>query len=219
MTRQINHEDQDAMEMDLDKDESLRPEGNELSGERLLMTEYLAIPGASAKSRRKDVVSARFEPLQRPVTPSQRKAAEAGIPTINGSHPETASKDLVRPPTRSGSRPNTQESVREPTSSRPESSQSAKAKTATKTAETNLSTPVAVEYSKAFGSRPKIPRTPDPKSQKRPTSRGSISSMPPQPQFSESGPRPSSAGKSGNGSVSPRKASAGSHGRGGDVKS
>lgn len=45
-------------------------------------------------------------------------------------------------------------------------------------------------------SQSKVPRTPD--SGKRPTSRGSISGMPPpQPQYSESGPRPSSAGKSG----------------------
>lgn len=54
------------------------------------------------------------------------------------------------------------------------------------------------DYEAAFGSRPKIPRTPDPNAVKRPSSRGSISQMPPAPQFSESGPRPSSAGKSGN---------------------
>ena len=53
------------------------------------------------------------------------------------------------------------------------------------------------EYQQAFGSRPRIPRTPDPNSLKRPSSKGSITSMPPAPQFSESGPRPSSAGKSG----------------------
>jgi hypothetical protein len=58
-------------------------------------------------------------------------------------------------------------------------------------------TPGADPYKAAFGSRPKIPRTPDPNSMKRPSSRGSISQMPPAPQFSESGPRPSSAGKSG----------------------
>jgi len=57
--------------------------------------------------------------------------------------------------------------------------------------------PKNVDYQKAFGSRPKIPRTPDPNAVKRPSSRGSISQMPPAPQFSESGPRPSSAGKSG----------------------
>lgn len=69
------------------------------------------------------------------------------------------------------------------------------------------------EYKKAFGSRPRILRTPagkdgtpsnpstphprTPEGAKRPTSRGSVSSMPPLPQYSESGPRPSSAGKSG----------------------
>ena len=60
------------------------------------------------------------------------------------------------------------------------------------------------EYRNAFGTKARIPRTPDlaqssSRSQNgasRPTSRG-LGSMdpPPQPQFSESGPRPSSAGK------------------------
>lgn len=69
------------------------------------------------------------------------------------------------------------------------------------------------EYKQAFGSKPRILRTPHgregtpsnpgtphlrtPDSSRRPTSRGSVGSLPPQPQYSESGPRPSSAGKSG----------------------
>lgn len=35
-------EDQDAMELDIDKDEAFKPQDNELSGEKLLTTEYLA---------------------------------------------------------------------------------------------------------------------------------------------------------------------------------
>lgn len=45
------------------------------------------------------------------------------------------------------------------------------------------------EYESAFGSRPRIPRTPD-IGGKRPSSRET-----PQPKYSESGPRPSSAGR------------------------
>lgn len=53
----------------------------------------------------------------------------------------------------------------------------------------------ASQHSQGKLSQSKVPRTPD--SSKRPTSRGSISGLPPpQPQYSESGPRPSSAGKS-----------------------
>lgn len=198
-----DEEDQDAMEVDLDKDEVVRAEGDEQAGEKLL-AEYLLTTG-SAKPRRRntDSVMSMNGPLQRPVTPSQRKAAEMMSRSQSqvGSRPGTGIKDpTVRPPTRSGSRPNTQENPQLRSSSRPSSQKS-------QTLKGKSHDP---DYQAAFGSRPRIPRTPDPASLKRPSSRGSISTMPPAPQFSESGPRPSSAGKSGGGSISPRKASAGS---------
>lgn len=205
-----DEEDQDAMEVDLDKDEVVRAEGDEQSGEKLL-TEYATSP--KPKRRATDSAMSMHEPLQRPVTPGQRKAVEMAMgsqfmgsrPTSqSGSRPQTGSKDPnIRPPTRSGSRPGTQENQELRNSSRPASQKSVRG---------SASKP-GNEYQQAFGSRPRIPRTPDPNSLKRPSSKGSITSMPPAPQFSESGPRPSSAGKSGGGSVSPRKASAGS-GRG-----
>lgn len=54
----------------------------------------------------------RQTPLQRPVTPSSRKAAEmlSRPPSQSASRPNTGFKDpTMRPPTRSGSRPGTQE--------------------------------------------------------------------------------------------------------------
>jgi hypothetical protein len=52
-------------------------------------------------------------PLQRPVTPSSRRAVAEMLsrpPSQSASRPGTGMKDpTVRPPTRSGSRPGTQE--------------------------------------------------------------------------------------------------------------
>lgn len=60
-----------------------------------------------------DSVMSMQGPLQRPVTPSQRKAVAEMLsrpPSQSGSRPATGMKDpTVRPPTRSGSRPGTQE--------------------------------------------------------------------------------------------------------------
>ncbi|XP_060073653.1 lisH domain-containing protein ARMC9-like [Ylistrum balloti] len=228
-------EDQDAMELDLDKDEPIRPEGDELSGEQLLTTDYLAQGGVAVKPKKRhtDMVMAQQVPLQRPVTPSQRRAADSPHPSQAGSRAVSSLSQrhatpsgFDRPPTRSGSRPSTQESLaqaglRVPSrgmsrggdgeggdGQRPMSQASQKSLRP----QSKASQLSGKEYNQAFGSRPKIPRTPDvsggvpklprtPDGSKRPTSRGSISgSAPPPPQFSESGPRPSSAGKSASGS-------------------
>lgn len=201
-----DEEDQDAMEVDLDKDETVRAEGDEQSGEKLL-GEYL-IESTKPKKRHTDSTMSLNGPLQRPTTPSQRKAAEMMLghssnPSVG--RPDASMNDpIIRPPTRSGSRPGTQEN--EIRTSRPNSQKSGRLPTSSLKPK-----PGNPDYDSAFGSRPKIPRTPDPNAVKRPTSKGSISQMPPAPQYSESGPRPSSAGKSGGGgSVSPRKASASS---------
>lgn len=225
-------EDQDAMELDIDKDESFKPEDNEMSGEKLLTAEYLATKTVKPKKRHTDGVMSN-ELLQRPVTPSQRRAHEnislgtqAFTPTVNVSSRPPSESSVMRPPTRSGSRPNTQDSQRNSSRAddRPPSQRSTGSR---KSSNKQPSIADHPEYKQAFGSRPKIPRTPagiegspsnpgtpnprTPDGAKRPTSRGSVSSMPPQPQYSESGPRPSSAGKSG-GSISggSRKLSTGS---------
>ncbi|XP_054556130.1 lisH domain-containing protein ARMC9 isoform X2 [Talpa occidentalis] len=68
-----DEEDHDTMEADLDKDELIQPQLGELSGEKLLTTEYLGIMTNTGKMRRKGLASvqwSRDEPLRRPVTPS-----------------------------------------------------------------------------------------------------------------------------------------------------
>uniref|UniRef100_H0X6E6 LisH domain-containing protein ARMC9 n=2 Tax=Otolemur garnettii TaxID=30611 RepID=H0X6E6_OTOGA len=67
-----DEEDHDTMEADLDKDELIQPQLGELSGEKLLTTEYLGIMTNTGKVRRKGLVSVQWsvdEPLRRPVTP------------------------------------------------------------------------------------------------------------------------------------------------------
>ncbi|XP_030864652.1 lisH domain-containing protein ARMC9 isoform X5 [Gorilla gorilla gorilla] len=67
-----DEEDHDIMEADLDKDELIQPQLGELSGEKLLTTEYLGIMTNTGKTRRKGLTNVQWsgdEPLQRPVTP------------------------------------------------------------------------------------------------------------------------------------------------------
>ncbi|XP_036624999.1 lisH domain-containing protein ARMC9 isoform X3 [Trichosurus vulpecula] len=74
-----DEEDQDTMESDLDKDEVIQPQLGELSGEKLLTSEYLGIMTNSGKARRRALASgvqqSVDEPLQRPVTPGYHKNA------------------------------------------------------------------------------------------------------------------------------------------------
>uniref|UniRef100_A0A452EJC5 LisH domain-containing protein ARMC9 n=1 Tax=Capra hircus TaxID=9925 RepID=A0A452EJC5_CAPHI len=68
-----DEEDHDTMEADLDKDELIQPQLGELSGEKLLTTEYLGIMTNTGKARRKGTAGVQWggpEPLRRPVTPS-----------------------------------------------------------------------------------------------------------------------------------------------------
>uniref|UniRef100_A0A8W4F675 LisH domain-containing protein ARMC9 n=1 Tax=Sus scrofa TaxID=9823 RepID=A0A8W4F675_PIG len=67
-----DEEDHDTMEADLDKDELIQPQLGELSGEKLLTTEYLGIMTNTGKARRKGTAGMQWggpEPLRRPVTP------------------------------------------------------------------------------------------------------------------------------------------------------
>uniref|UniRef100_G1T834 LisH domain-containing protein ARMC9 n=1 Tax=Oryctolagus cuniculus TaxID=9986 RepID=G1T834_RABIT len=70
-------EDHDAMEADLDKDELIQPQLGELSGEKLLTTEYLGIMTHTGKARRKGPAGVQWggdEPLRRPVTPGGHRS-------------------------------------------------------------------------------------------------------------------------------------------------
>uniref|UniRef100_A0A8C6Q6N5 LisH domain-containing protein ARMC9 n=1 Tax=Nothobranchius furzeri TaxID=105023 RepID=A0A8C6Q6N5_NOTFU len=96
--------DEDLMEIDLDKEEVFQPQQRELSGESLLTTEYLGIMTNMTKVKRKSTPLPQpndDEPLQRPVTPSSYRNVRSLIPSRFNS----------RPPTRSGSRPSTTDSL------------------------------------------------------------------------------------------------------------
>ncbi|XP_075862150.1 lisH domain-containing protein ARMC9 isoform X2 [Microcebus murinus] len=77
-----DEEDHDTMEADLDKDELIQPQLGELSGEKLLTTEYLGIMTNTGKVRRKGLASVQWsvdEPLRRPVTPGGHRT---GYPVL-----------------------------------------------------------------------------------------------------------------------------------------
>ncbi|KAM5269113.1 lisH domain-containing protein ARMC9 isoform 1-T2 [Hipposideros larvatus] len=83
-----DEEDHDTMEADLDKDELIQPQLGELSGEKLLTTEYLGIMTNTGKTRRKGPPIAQWggdEPLCRPVTPGGHRN---GYPVLE-EHPAT----------------------------------------------------------------------------------------------------------------------------------
>ncbi|XP_070609909.1 lisH domain-containing protein ARMC9 [Erythrolamprus reginae] len=104
-------EDHNGMESDLDKDEVLQAQQGELSGEKLLTTEYLGIMTNTPKARKKALPSHRHsvdEPLQRPVTPGYHRAH---YPTMENEAASPSSKEIYaprcpnsRPPTRTGRR-------------------------------------------------------------------------------------------------------------------
>uniref|UniRef100_A0A4W3HZC9 LisH domain-containing protein ARMC9 n=1 Tax=Callorhinchus milii TaxID=7868 RepID=A0A4W3HZC9_CALMI len=167
-----DEDEHEAMEADLDKAEVLKPQPAELSGEKLLTTEYLGIMTNTVKARRKPMPSLHQsfdEPLQRPVTPSTHRTTCTSSPSEESKF---YSQPSSRPPTRSGSRPTTSGFFSSP-------------KTGMR----------RHDYMTAFSSRPRIPRTPE-----LITSPRKIKSSTIAPQFSQSGPqqttRPNSAGSS-----------------------
>ncbi|XP_051550406.1 lisH domain-containing protein ARMC9 isoform X2 [Myxocyprinus asiaticus] len=113
-------DDEDVMEADLDKEEVLQPQPKELTGESLLTTEYLGIMTNMVKMKRRSCPpSSRSidEPLQRPVTPSSHKNTKAGGDGVYPLSRQRCEDSLARsrfssrPPTHTGSRPSTAESV------------------------------------------------------------------------------------------------------------
>uniref|UniRef100_A0A8D2PET5 LisH domain-containing protein ARMC9 n=1 Tax=Zosterops lateralis melanops TaxID=1220523 RepID=A0A8D2PET5_ZOSLA len=75
---EYEEEDSNILEPDLDKDEVLVPQLGELSGEKLLTTEYLGIMTHTPKTKKKQfagVHQSMDEPLQRPVTPGYHRTA------------------------------------------------------------------------------------------------------------------------------------------------
>ncbi|XP_055252927.1 lisH domain-containing protein ARMC9 isoform X6 [Moschus berezovskii] len=83
-----DEEDHDTMEADLDKDELIQPQLGELSGEKLLTTEYLGIMTNTGKARRRGAAGMQWggpEPLRRPVTPGGHRT---GYPALE-DHPSS----------------------------------------------------------------------------------------------------------------------------------
>ncbi|KAM8875369.1 lisH domain-containing protein ARMC9 isoform 1-T1 [Spinachia spinachia] len=219
--------DEDLMEADLDAEEVLQPQPREPSGESLLTTEYLGIMTNLAKVKRKSTPQSQQsadEPLQRPVTPSSHRhftVADygSGGAAVEGNRDREfpfsrqkseegslpPSRYYCRPPTRSGSRPSTADSLRHSVDSEcgrlsqeseldaPFEGQSRKS-----CSQEEHNGQSASDYVPAFTSQPKTPRTPDAaQSVGAHRARG----PPLTPQFSHSEPqqssRPGSASSSG----------------------
>ncbi|KAG6931946.1 armadillo repeat containing 9 [Chelydra serpentina] len=215
-----DEEDHDTMEADLDKDEVLQPQLGELSGEKLLTTEYLGIMTHTPKVKKKlfpGVHQSIDEPLQRPVTPGYHRAAyptpENDAISPHGRDGKFQSMQNCRPPTRSGSRSSTSDFCISSASIETDSSkvfpaalrmdQHVPAVTEVLSAQSTDVVQDRVngqsyssEFSSAFTSKRRVPRTPEAQS---PSARkGKIPTI--APQFSQSGPqqtsRPSSSGSS-----------------------
>ncbi|XP_072294752.1 lisH domain-containing protein ARMC9 isoform X2 [Eucyclogobius newberryi] len=200
--------DDDEEEDDLDVDlvetgleeEILQPQPRELSGESLLTTEYLGIMTnmAKAKKQSSSAQSGDIEPLQRPVTPRLRHSNSGD--SRPGSRGGDRGQDSLppspfnsRPPTRSGSRPLTADSLHQSTDTESvRFSQDIDLDAlfeghATKGLEEQNGYSRR-QYIPAFESKSKIPRTPDGTSLQRGSSHSRVLA----PQFSHCDPQQSS---------------------------
>ncbi|XP_050819755.1 lisH domain-containing protein ARMC9 isoform X2 [Gopherus flavomarginatus] len=214
-----DEEDHDTMEADLDKDEVLQPQLGELSGEKLLTTEYLGIMTHTPKVKKKlfpGVHQSIDEPLQRPVTPGYHRTAyptpENDAISSHGRDGKFQSIHNCRPPTHSGSRSSTSDFCISSAAIETDSSKvfSAGLRTdqhvpavtevlsarSTDFVQDKVNGQSYSEFSSAFTGKRRVPRTrevqsPSPRKGKIPTIA---------PQFSQSGPqqtsRPSSSASS-----------------------
>ncbi|XP_056615194.1 lisH domain-containing protein ARMC9 isoform X2 [Triplophysa dalaica] len=206
-------DEEDVMEADLDKEEVLQPQPKELTGETLLTTEYLGIMTNMVKTKRRSCPTSQSidEPLQRPVTPSSHKNTIAGgdvvypLSTRRSEDSAAHSRFSSRPPTRTGSRPSTAESLRQTMATDSECWRSSVESGLAGSPERCIPLPDQDDanghsYRQRIGftCQPKIPRTPD-----SDAGSGGRSRLPTlAPQFSNSEPqqsnsRPGSAGGSG----------------------
>ncbi|XP_043348116.1 lisH domain-containing protein ARMC9 isoform X8 [Dermochelys coriacea] len=214
-----DEEDHHTMEADLDKDEVLQPQLGELSGEKLLTTEYLGIMTHTPKVKKKlfpGVHQSIDEPLQRPVTPSYHRAAyptpENDAISSHGRDGKFQSMQNSRPPTRSGSRSSTSDFCISSASIETDSSQvfsvglrmdqhvpevtEVLSARSTDFVQDKVNGQSYSEFSSAFIGKRRVPRTPE--GQSPSPQKGKIPTI--APQFSQSGPqqtsRPSSSGSS-----------------------
>ncbi|CAI5685143.1 unnamed protein product [Oreochromis niloticus] len=225
--------DEDLMEIDIDREEVLQPQHRELSGESLLTTEYLGILTNMTKVKRKPTPlpqPAADEPLQRPVTPSShrnisvgdyRPASRGGETSRDTEYRQKSGEGSLphsrynsRPPTRSGSRPSTVDSLRQSIDSECgrlsqeselDRQYEGRARKGCSQEDHNGHSASRNDYIPAIASKPKISRTPDTAANQNSAHRGRGLAL--APQFSQSEPQQSSqpgsassTGRGGNGS-------------------
>ncbi|XP_013129151.1 lisH domain-containing protein ARMC9 isoform X2 [Oreochromis niloticus] len=209
--------DEDLMEIDIDREEVLQPQHRELSGESLLTTEYLGILTNMTKVKRKPTPlpqPAADEPLQRPVTPSShrnisvgdyRPASRGGETSRDTEYRQKSGEGSLphsrynsRPPTRSGSRPSTVDSLRQSIDSEcgrlsQESELDRQYEGRARkgcSQEDHNGHSARNDYIPAIASKPKISRTPDTAANQNSAHRGRGLAL--APQFSQSEPQQSS---------------------------
>ncbi|NWT17834.1 ARMC9 protein, partial [Vireo altiloquus] len=210
-------EDRDVLEPDLDKDEVLLPQLGELSGEKLLTTEYLGIMTHTPKTKKKQfagIHQSLDEPLQRPVTPGYHRTAYLMQENSTNSSQDRDEKSQSSPSGSSSICGGSQSSISDLCIS-----SSSPALLSQHILQVSLdcrltihispciANPFPLSYSEfalAFTSKPKIPRTPD--GQSVSPRKGKVPTI--APQFSQSGPQqtrhPSSSGSSTRSRVSGR---------------
>ncbi|NWS24066.1 ARMC9 protein, partial [Polioptila caerulea] len=192
-------EDSDILEPDLDKDEVLLPQLGELSGEKLLTTEYLGIMTHTPRTKKKQfpgVHQSIDEPLQRPVTPSYHRTVYL-MPEIGTNSCHNRDEKLQSPPSGPSSICDGSQSSISDFCISPSCKD---ARTAGFTwlqsyyaclfphALLTLSLSSCSDFALAFTSKPKIPRTPD--GQGSSPRKGKVPAI--APQFSQSGPQQAS---------------------------
>ncbi|NWV21505.1 ARMC9 protein, partial [Origma solitaria] len=199
---EYEEEDHDILEPDLDKDEVLLPQLGELSGEKLLTTEYLGIMTHTPKTKKKQFAGVHQsidEPLQRPVTPGYHRTAYLMPENDTSSCPDRDEKLQSPPSGRSpicgGSQSSISDLCISPSCKDVLTSMHSYCAYIFLHALLTLSLSYS-EFASAFTSKPKIPRTPE--GQGTSPRKGKVPSI--APQFSQSGPQqkshPSSSGSS-----------------------
>uniref|UniRef100_A0A8C5J7S4 LisH domain-containing protein ARMC9 n=1 Tax=Junco hyemalis TaxID=40217 RepID=A0A8C5J7S4_JUNHY len=215
---EYEEEDNDILEPDLDKDEVLLPQLGELSGEKLLTTEYLGIMTHTPKTKKKQFAGVHQsidEPLQRPVTPGYHRPAylmpENGSSSCHDRDEKLQSPASGASSTCGGRQSSISDFCISPSSVEMKPSEAfasghrrdqhipAGDTLSSQSAgfpEDKVNGPSHSDFALAFTSKPKIPRTPD--GQSSSPRKGKVPAI--APQFSQSGPQqashPSSSGSS-----------------------
>ncbi|XP_014727117.1 PREDICTED: lisH domain-containing protein ARMC9 isoform X3 [Sturnus vulgaris] len=213
---EYEEEDSDILEPDLDKDEVLLPQMGELSGEKLLTTEYLGIMTHTPKMKKKQFAGVHQsidEPLQRPVTPGYHRTAYL-MPENGTNSCHNRDEKLQSPPSGpssicGGSQSSISDFCISPSSVEMKSSEvfasGHRMDQHIPAGDTLSSQPADFtedrangqshsDFALAFTSKPKIPRTPD--GQSPSPRKGKVPAIAPQFSQSEQTSHPSSSGSS-----------------------